>query len=106
MLESHNLFSIRKLDIIKAHQYAIDACEKNSDMMLYIVAKHIRANIIRDWYYLDKFVMHLKKLWPKMRTNELITSDKSLISFLKQYIDLPDELIPSIIYLNGFEKDI
>lgn len=102
--ELHSLFSNKKLDMIKAHMYALDSCDENREYMEYVVARHIRVNITRDWVQQDKFILHLKELWPKLKINTYVKEDSILYSFLENYVENTVEPLMPCVYVNGFNK--
>lgn len=101
--ELHSIFSDKKLDMIKAHSYSLAACEKNNEYMQYVVARHIYVNLTRDWVQLDKFIQHLKELWPVLKENEYLREDITLYKFLEEFVEKTCEPLDTKVYLNGFE---
>ena len=101
--ELHSIFSDKKLDMIKAHLYSFSACKKNNAYMQYVVGRHIKVNLTRDWIFMDKFIEHLKELWPILKENEYLKNDIKLYNFLEEFVKNTKKPLDTIVYLNGFE---
>lgn len=100
--EAHDIYSRRKLDIIKAHNIALSSVDKNKEIMEYMTAKHLHVNINRDWVQLDKFLHHLKELWPTLKNNSYLKNDERLNRFLELYAEKTTYPVENTIFLNGF----
>ena len=101
--EVHTRVNPRIAETILAEKYGVENCEvEYIDTVLYIISKRIVSNLSTRWIFSDRFLEHLRDLWPKLSTNSLIYKDLSLYNILVKYYLCSENLSPKNIFLNGF----
>jgi len=100
---SHKLVSKMNEQIVDIHQYALEHCNPEYwDMVFTHIVWHIDVSLRFRWPYTDMFIPELKGYWEEISNNERLTNDTALMDRLNIYNNMPDEPMPRIVYVNGF----
>lgn len=104
--EVNTAFTKVPLDIISPERIALEKSNPEYRAeMLYHIAIRITNNLQNRWPLTDVVVPWLKELWPELKENHYLTENEKLFEHLSAYAALPDEPMPCVIYVNGFNQD-
>ncbi len=98
----------RVLKSIDADRIALSKCHPlYVDYFADSVAMRNCNNIRDRWQFSDSYIGHLKKIYDLyLKNNNYFLKDKRNYERVKNYLALPDEPIPAIIYMSGFSRSI
>lgn len=93
----------KTLDTIQAENYALEHCNPLFRQAVAArIADRILFNIQMRWMYSKEFIRHLKTLREDLLENEILKKYPIRYQKIRNYLELPEEIIPARLILPGF----
>lgn len=101
--EVNDLLNPRIAETVDAELFGLNHCNSNyRDVVLANIGLRIAVNTDSRWIHADKFLEHLKNLWPELENNPYLIKRKSIYGRIKRLVPFTVCSINKNIFINGF----